>query len=61
MKFESKKIDLTLELTTLAGEELIIKGPTNISAKYATSMMRKWAEYERKIRRCRIKARSIKP
>jgi len=47
-QFKSKKIDLTLELTTLAGEECVIKGPTNISAKYAGAMMKKWAAYENK-------------
>ena len=48
MRYESKKIDLTLELVTLSGEELIVKGPTNISAKYAGAMMKKWAAYENK-------------
>ncbi len=41
MKFQAKKLDLDLELTTLSGEEMTIKGPSAITAEKASVVLGK--------------------
>ncbi len=41
MKFQAKKLDLDLELVTLSGETMTIKGPDSITAENASKAITK--------------------
>ena len=47
MKFVAETPDLTLELTTLSGEEIVLEPTTPISGKRAKEIVAKWTELEK--------------
>jgi hypothetical protein len=47
MKFESKSVDLDLDLTLLDGTSAFLEGPKNLSASGSLGMLSKWADYDK--------------
>lgn len=47
MKFESKSVDLDLDLTLLDGTQKFLEGPKNLSAEGSLTILEKWAEYDK--------------
>ena len=47
-KFQAEKPDLTLELTTLSGEEIIMDPIKPVSGKVALDITNKWTQLEKK-------------
>jgi len=47
MKFEAKKIDLTLELTTLSGEEITLTPRKLVTAEETVNILRSWTAAEK--------------
>ena len=47
MKFTAQKIDLTLELTTLESEEVVLNPKMNVTAEEAMSIIKEWTVIEK--------------
>ena len=48
MKFEAKKVDLELELTTLSGENITLNPKKLVTAEETISLLEKWTVLEDK-------------
>ncbi len=49
MKFETKKMDLELDLTTLSGENVLLEPKKLITAEETISILEKWTTLEGKV------------
>lgn len=47
MKFESKSIDLDLEVNLIDGKPALLAGPKNLSAEASLTLLGEWADYDK--------------